>query len=263
MKQPIKLSVTLAVYNEERNLDRCLKAVKGIADEIIIVDGKSIDKTKQIAAKYRAKVFETENDPVNFHKQKKLANDKAVGEWILQLDADEDVSPDLKNEIKEKINSDPPENGFWIPRANYFLGRFLRKGGAYPDYTMRLYRRGKGNLPADNVHEQAVVEGPVGYLKHDLLHYNNPTFGDYIEKRFNRYTDIMAREIYDSHKEPSFINYVFIKPLFDANQGFLSIYVRHLGFLDGFPGYIWALFSALHFPIAYFKYFDIKEGRIT
>lgn len=252
-----KLSVTLAVFNEEKFLDRCLKSIHKIANEIIVVDGQSTDKTVEIAKKYKAKIISVKNDPINFHKQKKLANSKASGEWILQLDADEVVSKELADEIEKTIDSNPSENGFWIPRRNFFLGKFLKKGGAYPDYTMRLYRKGKGDLEADNVHEQAKIEGNVGYLKSDLLHYSNPTFGDYIEKRFNRYTDEMAHRA----KNPGALNYIFVKPLFDPNQGFLSIYVRHLGFLDGFPGFIWALFSALHFPIAYFKWIDIKEGR--
>jgi hypothetical protein len=197
-------------------------------------------------------VVSVPNDPINFHKQKKLANDRARGEWVLQLDADEVVTSELREEIKNIIRSNPEENGFWIPRANFFLGSFLKKGGTYPDYTLRLYRRGKGNLPAKSVHEQAVVEGKTGYLKNNLLHFNNPTFGTYIEKRFNRYTDIMAEEVPDTGPLTAF-RYLFWRPLCDGNQGFLSIYIRHLGFLDGFPGFVWALFSALHFPIAFFK----------
>ncbi|MEK7565914.1 MAG: glycosyltransferase family 2 protein [Patescibacteria group bacterium] len=243
----MKLSVTLAAYNEEKNIGRCLEAVRQLADEIIIVDGESTDKTVSIAKKYGAKIFSVPNDPINFHKQKKLANNKASGDWILQLDADEVVTPELLIEIKKKIASNPVENGFWIPRANFFLGRFLKKGGAYPDYTLRLYRRGRGDLAAESVHEQAVVEGKVGYLKNDLLHFNNPTFSRYIV-RLNQYTDSQALKISGGIFENLFRN-----PLFDKNQGFFSIYFRHLGFLDGFPGFIWALFSALHFPIAYFK----------
>jgi glycosyltransferase involved in cell wall biosynthesis len=248
----VSLSVTLAVYNEEKVLARCLESIKEIANEIVIVDGKSSDSTITIAKKYKAKIFSVPNDPINFHKQKKLANDKAVGEWTLQLDADEVVTPQLAKEILEKINSDPRENGFWIPRANFFLGKFLKKGGAYPDYTLRLYRRGKGNLPAVHVHEQAKVEGKTGYLKNDLLHYNNPTFARYLE-RMNRYTDSQAKMV-----TGGLISNVIIKPLFDNKQGFLTIYFRHLGFLDGFPGFVWALFSALHIPIAYFKSLESK-----
>ncbi len=248
------LSVTLATFNEEKFLARCLKAVKNIADEIVVVDGHSTDKTVAIAKRFGAKVISKPNDPINFHINKRAANDAAQSEWILQLDADEVVSPALAKEIKDKISSNPSENGYWLPRANFFLGRFLRKGGAYPDYTMRLYRKSQGNLPALNVHEQAVVNGAVGFLKNDLLHYSNPTFADYIEKRFNRYTDVMARDL-----PGGFVRNVIWRPLFDPHQGFLSIYFRHLGFLDGFPGYTWALFSALHFPIAYFKKLDLER----
>lgn len=253
----MSLSVTLATFNEENNIGRCLAAVKDLADEIVIVDGRSTDKTRSIAKKYRVRIIDSPNLE-NFHLMKKLANDHAAGDWILQLDADEVVTPALKREIKKTIDSNPAENGFWIPRANYFLGRFLKKGGAYPDYTLRLYRRGLGNLPAKSVHEQAEIKGQTGFLKDDLLHYGNPTFGVYIEKRFQRYTDIMARDI----KGGLFRN-VFWEPLFNRNQGFLWIYFRHLGFLDGFPGFVWALFSALHFPIAYFKSIDIREGRAS
>jgi len=251
-----KLSVTLAVYNEGKFLDQCLDTIKAIADEIIIVDGSSTDNTIAIAKKYKAIIISTTNKP-NFHINKKMANDAASGEWILQMDADELVSPSLAKEIKTTIDGNPEENGFWIPRSNFFLGRFLKKGGAYPDYTIRLYRRGNGNLPAKDVHEQARVEGNTGYLKNNLLHYSNRTFGEYIEKRFNRYTDVMARQV-----KGGLIRNMIWEPLFNRNQGFLWIYFRHLGFLDGFPGFIWALFSALHFPVAYFKSFDIKRGAI-
>lgn len=250
----IKISVTLAVYNEEKFLDRCLESVKDIADEIVIVDGSSTDKTLVIAKKYKAKIIVKDNPP-NFHINKKIANDNASGEWILQLDADEVVTPALSLEIKKIINSNSTENGFWIPRKNYFLGKFLTKGGAYPDYTLRLYRKNFGNLPAKSVHEQAVVEGKTGFLKNDLLHYNNPTFGTYIGKRLNRYTDLMAKEI-----KGGFFRNVFWNPLFDRQQGFIFIYFRHLGFLDGFPGFVWALFSALHFPIAFFKAHESKTN---
>lgn len=258
----MKLSVTLATYYQDAPLiDRCLGSVKSIADEIIIVYGQppadapqAHDPTASIIKKYHAKLTKVPNDYENFHHMKKMANDQAKGEWILQMDTDEVVSPQLRDEIKKTIDSDPVENGFWIPRANYFLGRFLHKGGVYPDYTLRLYRRDKGNLPAKSVHEQAEVEGPTGRLKHDLLHHNNLTFGVYIDRRFNHYTDIMAKDMTGG----LFSNLIW-RPLFDSNQGFLSIYFRHLGFLDGVPGFVWALFSALHFPIAYFKSLELKH----
>ncbi len=256
MVAKMKLSVCLIALNEEKNIVRCLSSISNIADELIVgVDRNTTDKTATLAKKFTKNVFLLDHND-NFHQMKKLVIAKCKGDWILQLDADEVVTPALRDDIKKIISTNPAENGFWIPRANYFLGRFLKKGGAYPDYTLRLYRAGKGNLPGGSVHEQASVEGKTGYLHHDLLHYNNPTFGVYIERRFNRYTDIMARTL-----TGGFIRNVVWEPLFNSNQGFFSIYVRHLGFLDGFPGFVWALFSALHFPIAYFKSIDIHEGR--
>lgn len=242
----IDLSVVLSVRNEEKFLGKCLESIKDIAGEIIVFDEKSTDKTPEIAKKYHAKLFSV-NHEENFHITKQKAIEKATKKWILQLDADEVVNPKLKNEITQTIKSEPSENGFWIPRSNFFLGRFLKKGGTYPDYTLRLYKNGKGRLPCISVHEQAEVEGEVGFLKNDLLHFADESFGRYIS-RFNRYTDIEAKNV-----KGGFFQNLFLKPLFDTNQGFLTIYFRHLGFLDGLPGFIWALFSSLHFPIAYFK----------
>jgi len=242
----MKISIAIATFNQAKNLDLCLKAVSHWADEIVVVDGSSIDDSVNIAKKYGAKVIIRDNPPM-FHINKQIAIDNCRSDWILQLDDDEIVSEYLKEEILEKINSNPPESGYWVPRSNFFLGKFLKKGGAYPDYTLRLYRRGKGRLPCKSVHEQAQVDGEVGYLKSDLLHYADPKFSRYLV-RFNRYTDLAAKDI-----KGNFLEYIFLKPLFDKNQGFLSIYFRHLGFLDGIPGFIWALFSSLNFPVAYFK----------
>lgn len=250
----MRISVVLAVRNEAQNIDRCLKAVFNWADEIVVVDGSSSDKTVDFAKKYKAIIAVTVNPPI-FHINKQKAINMARGDWILQLDADEVATEQLKKEIDRIIAQNPLENGFWIPRKNFFLGKFLTKGGAYPDYTMRLYRRGKGSLPCKSVHEQAEVEGKTGYLKNPMLHYADPTFTRYLE-RFNRYTDLWAKEI-----EGGIITNLIWKPLFDRNQGFMTIYFRHLGFLDGFQGFVWALFSALNFPVAFFKSVESKYAR--
>jgi glycosyltransferase involved in cell wall biosynthesis len=252
----MKVSVVLLAINAEREIARCLKAILGIADEIIVfVDDKTTDKTAAVARKFTKNVTIVPHLD-NFHINKQKAIEKATGDWILQLDVDEVVSEELADEVKKTITSDPVENGFWLPRPNWFLGRFLRKGGAYPDYTLRLYRRGKGYLPAKSVHEQAVVDGQTGYLKNDLLHYAYPRFYNYVE-RFNRYTDLQAKEV-----AGGFVTNMFVKPLFDSRQGFLTIYFRHLGFLDGFPGFVWALFSALSISIAYLKSLENKYGNL-
>lgn len=254
-----KLSVALAVYNEEKNLKNCLESVKKIADEIVIVDGGSIDKTVEIAKEYKAKIIETTN-PANFHINKNKAIDNASGEWILQLDADEVVTEELKREIEMVIFKESDINGYWIPRRNFFLGKFLTKGGQYPDYTLRLYKKGKGRLPEKDVHEQAVVKGKTTYLKNNLLHLRDKNFSNYME-RFNKYTSLFASQLNQTKLKInmiSFFDYILFRPTF----WFLKVYIRHRGFIDGFPGFVFSLFSSLRFPVAYIKYWRVfKENK--
>lgn len=252
------ISVVLAVYNEAENLKACLDSVKDFAWEIVIVDGGSTDDTLKTAKAFNAKIIHTDNPPI-FHINKNKAIDAARGDWILQLDADEIVSEDLAKEIKRVTALKSDVNGYWIPRKNYFLGRFLTRGGQYPDYTLRLYRRGKGRLPAKDVHEQAEVEGKKGFLKGDLLHLRDKNFSKYLEG-FNRYTDLLAsqlKEVDVGNSIFSFIDFILIKPLF----WFVKVYLRHRGYVDGFPGFIFALFSSLRFPVSYIKFKTHYESR--
>ena len=246
----VKISVAIATFNEEKNIKRCLDSVRQLADEIVVIDGGSQDKTVEIAKKCGAKVFITDNPPI-FHINKQKAIDKCSGDWILQLDADEEVSKSLKHEIIRTLKQKNRVNGFWIPRKNYFLGRWFSKGGQYPDYTLRLYRRGKGKLPCKDVHEQAEVKGKTGYLKNDLLHWADASFPRYLH-RFNRYTDLLAKEIKDRKKKNfilDFFQYIFIKPI----HWFFLTFIRHKGFLDSWQGFVFSFFSALRFPVAYVK----------
>lgn len=246
------LSIVLATFNEEKNLPGCLESIKDIADEIIIVDGQSTDNTVAVARSFGAKVQSTENHPM-FHINKQKAIDLATKQWVLQLDADERVTKELGEEIERKINDkDSNFSGFWIPRKNWFLGRYLMKGGAYPDYTLRLYKNGKGRLPQKDVHEQAVVEGSVGYIVHPLEHLADPYFGRYLF-RFNRYTNLMSQELKEKKLGKNVmqgVRYIFVLPLWS----FIMVYVRHKGFLDGWQGFVWAFFSAMRFPVSYMKY---------
>jgi len=254
-----ELSVVLATFNEEKNLPECLDSICDLADEIIIVDGSSADKTVEIAKKYGARVVIVENLP-NFHINKQKAIDLATKDWILQLDADERVTPELVEEIKSEIRNLKPEtNGYWVARKNWFLGRFLLKGGQYPDYTLRLYRKGMGHLPQVHVHEQAEVVGRVGYLQHALLHYPYKNFAAYLEK-WNRYNDLLATQIKESLEKRNLlvrlayaIGYLIIKPV----HWFLITYIRHKGFMDAWPGFVFSFFSALRFPVSYFEYLKI------
>lgn len=250
-----KISVVLAVYNEEDNLKKCLNAVKDIAFEIVIADGGSSDRTVEVAKEFGATLIKTKN-LLNFHINKNKAIDAAKGDWILQLDADEIVSDDLESEILQVI-SNKEFNGYWIPRKNFFLTRFLTKGGQYPDYTLRLYRRGKGRLPGKDVHEQAIVEGKVGYLKNDLLHLRDKNLAIYKE-RFDRYTTLLSTQLKERGvriNPLTFLNYMIISPLF----WFFKSYIRHRGYVDGYPGFIFALFSSLRFPVTYYKLWKLYD----
>lgn len=279
------ISVVLAVFNEEKTLEQCLQSVVGFADEIVLVDGGSTDKTLEIAQRFHAKIIRTTNPPM-FHINKQKAIDAAQGEWILALDADEVVSAALAKEIQNiargaHINTPTPnlflrhqqiieardgavgtQDGevvaYFVPRLNYFLKGWLRHGGVYPDGVIRLFQRGKAHFPCKNIHEQPVIQGKVGWLHHDLLHYADPTFQRYL-MRANRYTSLTAEALLRDRigTGPSVIfHYMFIKPV----SVFLSLYLRHKGILDGFPGFVWALFSGLHYPIAFMKYWEKKHA---
>ena len=273
-----KLSVVFATRNEEKNIGRCLESVKELASEIIVIDEHSSDKTVEIAKKYGAKTFlEPHND--NFHITKQKAMEKATSEWILQLDADEVLSPELAEEILEvlKDTHKPKINrlfkrhqsllearaggigkptgevvGYFIPRRNVFLGKPLIHAGVYPDGVIRLVKNGKAHFPQKSVHEQITLEGEVSWLSSDILHYDSPSFERYLS-RLNRYTDLQKDEFEQKKLSRNLLvllYYSFIKP----PLVFTKLYVRHKGFLDGMRGFVWSLFSSLHFPIAYFKY---------
>jgi glycosyltransferase involved in cell wall biosynthesis len=255
----IKLSVALAVYNEEKNLDACLASVSPMASEIVIVDGGSADKTIEIAQKYHAKVIRTDNPPI-FHINKQKALDACKSPWILQLDADEIVPEALRNEIADRIEQRQTVNGerfngYYIPRRNYFLGHFMRKGGQYPDYVIRLVRKGKAKFPCISVHEQIEIDGNVGYLKSPIDHISYRTTGDYWRKA-ESYTSLTATEMKKSGTPKTiqtWFRYTVSKPV----QTFTSLFFRHKGFIDGWYGLVFAWWSALHFPIAYKKFLKL------
>lgn len=257
------ISVVLATYNEEKNIERCLNSVVELADEIIVVDGSSTDGTRSLAKKLGAKVIKTTNKP-NFHINKQLAIDEASGNLILQLDADEEVDSDLAvfiKQLNEELSSASKKNrnsmpaAWWIARKNLFLGRFLTKGGQYPDPVIRLFQAGRAHLPQKDVHEQMTVDGAVGTAEGHLVHYANPTFGDYLRK-FNTYTTFKAQQLSDQGVKPSLqagVQFLIWKPV----ATWISLFFRHKGFLDGVPGFVFAAFSGLHHAVAYLKLWEI------
>lgn len=286
----IKLSAAIATFNEEENIGDCLESVKGIVDEIVIVDGSSIDRTVEIAKSFNANVTVTSN-PAIFHINKQKAFDLATGDWVLYLDADERVSRKLGEEILKVIgmtNEDIEEYqqklkkrdlflrhqklldkrdgkigtaegdfvAFFFPRLNFFLGKFLRYGGVYPDGVIRLFKKGKAYLPSKSVHEQMVVKGKVGWLENDLIHYDSKTFKRYLQRN-SRYIDLIAADLKKENLKinfENFLKYMLLKPV----GWFLMTTIRNKGILDGYQGLVFSFFSALRFPRAYLRYSNKK-----
>jgi glycosyltransferase involved in cell wall biosynthesis len=254
----IQISVVLTTFNEAENLTDCLQSVASLADEIIVVDGSSTDGTREIAKKFKAKVSKVKNLPM-FHTNKQKAVDLATKKWILQLDADEQVSPELALEIKKAVNDPGDFSGYFLSRKNWFLTRFLKKGGQYPDYVIRLFKKDRGHFPQKSVHEQIAIDGKVGYLKQPLLHYSDRNFNRYLT-RFNRYTDLEATQLLGAGEKLGLLtgfSYLILKPI----GWFLKTYFRHKGFVDGLPGFIFATMSSLRFPVTYIKLWEQNHAH--
>ena len=254
----IRLSVALATLNEERSLGNCLDSVKGLADEVVVVDGSSSDRTVEIAKFFGAKVIVTDNKPI-FHINKQQAIDECQGEWILQLDADEVVTPELAEEIRQVVEKDTDSPAaYWIKRKKMFLGRWIKKGGQYPDPVIRLFRRKKAFLPCKSVHEQMVIEGEISWLKNPMLHFPTPSFSVYITKD-NRYSTLTALQMKEKNLSLGLFDSM-IQIILTPLKVFLSIYIWHKGFLDGFPGFVFAFYSCLHCISAYVKYWEMETS---
>lgn len=251
------ISIALATFNEEKNIAKCLTSLKDLASEIVVIDGSSSDKTVEIAKKYGAKTIVTTNKKM-FHINKNLAISNCQGDWILLMDADERVSKELSDEILKTVRQKPHENGFWVNRRNWFLGGFIQKGGVYPDRVIRLFKKGKGRLPEVSVHEQVKIDGDLGYLKNNLLHFADPNFSRYLQ-RSDRYSTLSSLELTKNNPGLgvfTMINYMFFKPI----TTFANIYFRHKGYQDNFRGFVWAFFSASQHFFSYIKYWQKKHN---
>jgi glycosyltransferase involved in cell wall biosynthesis len=259
----VGLSVVIITYNEEANLARTLESVQPLVSdgkgEIIVVDSGSTDRTVEIAKSYGAEVFVEEWK--GFAAQKNSAIDKATGEWILSLDADEEVSDGLREEIEE-IRRGPAEDGFgcedgyWLKRQNQFLGRCLRHGGFWPDPKLRMFRRGMGRVGNRAVHETFQVTGRLGRLYYPLFHHSYPTLSDYIE-HMNRYSTLGAEMVVakaNGKVRFSAVNIV-LRPLLT----FIYNYFLRLGFLDGREGFLLHLYHAVYVSWKYAKAWEISR----
>lgn len=239
-----RLSVVLITKNEERNLARALESVAW-ADEILVVDSHSEDKTAEIARRFGARVIET--DWPGFGIAKQRAVDCANGEWVLSLDADEVVTPELAREIRSTIDGNGTTAGYVVPRRTNFLGRWIYHCGWYPDPVLRLFRKSHGRFDEAPVHEKVILDGPTGRLQGELLHYSYPSLELYLEK-MNRYTTLGAEEAFRQGKRAG-VSDIALRPL----VAFVKHYVSKRGFQDGLEGFVLSVLSAISVMVKYAK----------
>jgi glycosyltransferase involved in cell wall biosynthesis len=243
------LSVVLAIRNESKKIYSCLNAVYCYTDDLVVVDGKSSDNSVSIVQKFGARLIETNHETL-FHINKQIALDAAKHEWVLQLDADEIVTEELMSEVQSSITTQSFD-GFYIPRKNYFLGEWLRKGGQYPDYVIRLVKKDRAHFPCKSVHEQIDINGKVGYLNEALLHYSFLSLEEYFIK-MDRYTNLEAdklRKVVKNNLFRLFVSHMIINPI----TSFFARIIRHKAILDGWRGILYALLSAMHYPVIFIK----------
>ncbi len=252
----LSLSVVIITLNEEANLARTLASVTW-ADEIVILDSGSTDRTREIAESFHTK-FYCESWK-GFAAQKNSALQKASGEWILSLDADEEVEPALAQEIKQTMADNSSAAGFWIPRKNFFLNRWIRRGGFYPDPKLRLFRRGAGVFEDRLVHEDLRLQGRTASLKNHLLHHAYPTLDSYLE-HMNRYSSLGAQMVTAKHSRAGFS---FVDIVIRPRLTFFYNYVLRGGFLDGREGLLLHLYHASYVSWKYAKVWERGEPRQT
>ena len=243
---PMTLSVAIITYNEEVNLARTLSSVPW-ANEIVIVDSGSTDGTEEIALSFGAKWFVEEWK--GFSAQKNSAIAKCNSDWILSLDADEEVSPELAEEIQALLSTDSSTTVYFLPRRNLFLGRWMRHGGYYPDPKLRLFRRGACQFEERLVHETIRSTSPSGTLRGDLIHHAYPTLDSYID-HMNRYSTLGAQTAKSrSQNWPVFAWNVLLNPA----ATFVYNYFFRLGFLDGREGLLLHLYHSAYVSWKYAK----------
>lgn len=258
----MRISAVIIAKNEEKIIGQCLDSLRW-ADEIILVDSGSADETVKIARKYGAKVFKREWD--GYSGQKNFGISKARGEWVLSLDADEIVTGELREEIRKivqspgsRVQGGKPETGnrkpelspagYYIPRKSFFYGKELRFGDIYPDYQLRLFKRGSGKYTKTELHERIELDGRAAKLKKPMLHFSKDSVAGHVDA-MDKYTGLEVIRALKIGYRPTGYS-VFIKPALN----FIKYYFFKLGFLDGIKGLIYQSIVA--------QYYFVKEVKI-
>lgn len=248
-----KISCVIITFNEEENIRRCLQAVSW-CDEIVVVDSGSNDDTLKICEEFNCRIHH--NDFKGYGEQKRYAVSLAENDWILNVDSDEVVTEELKNEILAELNKEKISvNGFYIPRSLFFLGKRFKHGKESKEYYLRLFNKRHGNFSEDKVHEGVIVQGTDKKLKGELLHYSYNSIHQYFEK-FNNYTTQAARELFEKGKRRSLFLTIIGFPVY-----FFKNYFLNRNFLNGWQGFLWALFSSWYPVVKYSKLWALWKKK--
>ncbi len=240
----MKISATIITCNEERNIARAIESLR-CCDEILVVDSGSTDRTVEIAEKLNARVIESPWP--GYSKQKNLAAAQAANDWILSLDADEALSEALEGEIWQLRKNGPEFDAYTMPRMAQYLGRWILHSGWYPDRKVRLYHRSKATWVGEFVHETVKVDGGVGHLKSNILHYTCESLSEHL-RTIDRYTTLAAQEVAARREVIG-----WPKLICEPGWTFFRTYVLQLGMLDGLEGLMIANMAALYTFLKYAK----------
>lgn len=246
----MKLAGVVITRNEERNIERCLKSL-GFCDEIIVVDAESSDRTRELAAKFSSKVIS--RPWKGYSDQKNYAISLTDADWILSLDADEEVTPELQSEIAEHVQSNGVYAAYSVPRKTMHSGRWIRYGGWYPNRLVRLFQRTRGSWVGDDVHEYWKSDGKVGELKNDLVHYSFHSITDQVQRN-NRYSSLGAQAL-----QKSGVRFSLFKLLFKPWSKFVETYFLKRGFLDGYPGFMISVSAAYSVFLKWAKLWELER----
>jgi glycosyltransferase involved in cell wall biosynthesis len=249
------LSVILITKNEAANIKDCLESVS-FANEIIVVDSQSSDQTVKIAQSFGAKVENTSDWP-GFGPQKNRALNLATQDWVLSIDADERVTPELKQEILAVIDSSSSADCYAIPRLSWYCGRFMKHSGWYPDYVERLFKRGSAKFSDHLVHERLLPTGPVKKLNHHFLHYSFKNFSQVLQK-VDSYSTASANQAFQQGKKSS-----VLKAIGHGLWAFFRTYFLRLGFLDGQQGLALAISNAEGTYYRYIKIWLLNQKKVN
>ena len=262
-ERPLRARFTACIiaFNEERSLPDALKSV-GFADEIVVVDSHSKDRTRAIAEAFSAihpdgsvvRPRVIERDWPGHVEQKNFAIDQAVHDWVLCVDADERVSPELRREVEEALGQEATGiGGYTMPRKNFYLGRWVRHGGWYPDRKLRLFRKGLGRWGGTNPHDHVRVQGRVKRLRSDLHHYSYSSLSDHL-RTINSFTGIAARE-----KMKQGVRWALLRMVLQPPFKFFKMFILKQGFREGAVGLIMASMGAFYVFLKYAKLWELQQ----